>query len=191
MSQRKLREELDELKNHVQKMRAAAVQPIISGVEKEAYPIQSSQNSQDQQGVSRPPTHIPDQDSYQGQPVPPQLPAGILGLLSRIPEPSLQPRSQLPTATVSPSGLIATVGPLPPAAITLQQPSNNLIDMFSKRFSESGVMPVTPVAASNLSNHLQNKPNPPSSDQPADPHAPKSHKGRAPPTQHINNGNTD
>lgn len=192
MRKQELGDELADLKSRVPKIRSAAVQPITSGVQKEAHPLQSSQNQDSQQAV-QPTTHLLNHAQNQGQPAPPPLPPGILGLLNRIPQPHLlqpHPRPQLPTATVSPIGLIIPAAPIPPAAMPSQQQPPTLIDMFSKRFNEGGITSVKPAAASNLGNPSQKEPNPPSADQPADPHVPQGHRGRVNSTQSIN-GNTD
>ncbi|OHE54832.1 MAG: hypothetical protein A3K61_01845 [Thaumarchaeota archaeon RBG_16_49_8] len=192
MRKQEVGDELAELKRRVPKIRSAAVQPIASGVQKEAHPLQSSQDQDSQQEV-QPSAHLLNHAQNQGQPTPPQLPPGILGLLNRMPQPQLlqpRPQSQLPSATVSPTGLITPAGPVPPAAMPLQQQPPTLIDMFNKRFSESGITSVKPASASNLGNHQQKEPNPPSADQPADPHVPLGHRGRVHPAQRIN-GNTD
>src|SRR3989304_1283197 len=137
MRKQEVGDELAELKRRVPKIRSAAVQPIASGVQKEAHPLQSSQDQDSQQEV-QPSVHLLNHAQHQSQPTPPQLPPGILGLLNRMPQPQLlqpRPQSQLPSATVSPTGLITPAGPVPPAAMPLQQQPPTLIDMFNKRFS--------------------------------------------------------
>jgi hypothetical protein len=186
MPPQKLGDELADLKSRVLKIRSAAVQPIISGVQKESHPLQSAQNQDDQQEVKRV-GHLINQAHPQGQPVPPQLPPGILGLLSNIPQtqPQLHSQPKLPVATVSPNGLITHVAPVPPVAIPLQQPPD-LINMFSGRLNGSGILPVASATTSNLGDPLQNEPDLSSPNQPVDQHIPRDHEGRLPAERRVN-----
>ncbi|MCL4437038.1 MAG: hypothetical protein M1503_06405 [Thaumarchaeota archaeon] len=195
MQEQELGDDIAEIKNRVQKIRSAAVQPITSGVQKEAHPLQSPQNQNSQQEVQLSAHLLNRAQQNQGRPTPPQLPPGILGLLNRMPQPQLlephsPPQPQLPTATVSSTGLITPATPVPPAAIPLQQQPSTLIDIFSERFNKGNIASVKPMDTSNLGNPSQKQSDPLSADQQANPHVPQGHKGREHPAQRFND-NTD